>query len=192
MTIFAQDLLTIFANRRSFGLKDIDPSLPVEQSAIEYILEAANWAPSHGQTEPWRFVVYQGAGTQRLSSAFGEAFRAVVGTKATAEGEQKQRDKAFMAPVWIAIGVEPDPQQPEWEEMIAVGCAVQNAHLMASHLGLAAKWSSSAVATSEYVAAFIGWQKPIRLLGFLYIGHPKRTWPQGSRRPWQDKVRWEA
>ena len=24
---------------------------------VEQLLEAANWAPTHGRTEPWRFVV---------------------------------------------------------------------------------------------------------------------------------------
>ena len=27
------------------------------RSIIEAMLEAANWAPTHGRTEPWRFVV---------------------------------------------------------------------------------------------------------------------------------------
>lgn len=27
------------------------------RSMIEAMLEAANWAPTHGRTEPWRFVV---------------------------------------------------------------------------------------------------------------------------------------
>lgn len=27
------------------------------RSVLEQMLEAANWAPTHGRTEPWRFVV---------------------------------------------------------------------------------------------------------------------------------------
>lgn len=29
--------------------------------------EAANWAPTHGITEPWRFVILQGEAIERLN-----------------------------------------------------------------------------------------------------------------------------
>ena len=33
----------------------------VPRAVVDKCLEAANWAPTHGKTEPWRFVVFQGA-----------------------------------------------------------------------------------------------------------------------------------
>lgn len=33
---------------------------------VEQLLEAANWAPTHGRTEPWRFVVLGKAGQQQM------------------------------------------------------------------------------------------------------------------------------
>lgn len=30
---------------------------PVSQAEVQQLLEAANWAPTHGKTEPWRFAV---------------------------------------------------------------------------------------------------------------------------------------
>ena len=30
----------------------------IEDHQIRQLLELANWAPTHGFTEPWRFVVY--------------------------------------------------------------------------------------------------------------------------------------
>ena len=32
----------------------------VTQEEVELLLEAANWAPTHHRTEPWRYVVIQG------------------------------------------------------------------------------------------------------------------------------------
>ena len=29
---------------------------------VQLMLDAANWAPTHGKTEPWRFVVLDRAG----------------------------------------------------------------------------------------------------------------------------------
>ena len=44
---------------------------PVPRDVLEQLLEAANWAPSHRRTEPWRFVVVQGAALEHLSQDTG-------------------------------------------------------------------------------------------------------------------------
>ncbi len=36
------------------------------RSIVEAMLEAANWAPTHGKTEPWRFVVLGRAAQEEL------------------------------------------------------------------------------------------------------------------------------
>lgn len=38
--------------------KDYDQEL-IEDKTIQNILECANFAPTHGKTEPWRFIVYR-------------------------------------------------------------------------------------------------------------------------------------
>lgn len=44
----------------------------------------------------------------------------------------------------ICMSRQPKPKKvmPLWEELAAVACAVQNMHLMATSLGVAAYWSS--------------------------------------------------
>ena len=185
-------LLAAIRDRRSFGLKDLSPD-PIDGLLVEQILEAANWAPSHGKTEPWRFVVYSGDARRIVSDAFGTAFRLLnTGERYSASGEQAQRERASQAPVWVALGMQPDPKMPEWEELIAFGSAVQNAQLMASALGLGSKWTSGAVAIHPHVAEAVGFAPHTQLFGFLYIGLPAIPWPEGKRRPLAEKVRWEA
>jgi nitroreductase len=185
-----QALLSAIRTRRSFGLKDVSPE-PIDLALIEKMLESANWAPSHGKTEPWRFVVYSGDGRKVVSEAFGAAYRDLnQGERYKAAGEQAQSDRAWQAPVWIALGMLPDPKMPEWEELIAFGSAVQNAQLMASALGLACKWTSGEVAIHLLVAEAVGYAPDIRLFGFLYVGRPAIDWPTGQRRPLAEKIRW--
>src|SRR5436189_5550 len=74
-------------------------------------------------------------------------------------------------------------RMPEWEDLISVGVAAHNAHLVAASLGLGAKWTSGAVVTHPLVAQLLGLAPPARLLGFLYVGRPAVAWPQGARRP---------
>jgi nitroreductase len=189
-------IMDAIRRRRSYSLKYLcsDP-IPLED--VQLMLEAANWAPSHGQTEPWRFTVFANEGRQQLSDAFGEAYRlhALEGHYHP-ELEQAQRDRVWQAPVWISIGMQPamnhygEPLRPEWEEIISVGIAVHSAQLVASSLGLGSKWSSSAISTHPHVAHLVGLEPPARLLGFLYVGKPTIELPPGTRRPISDKVRW--
>ena len=47
----------------------------IAESDVWKILECANWAPTHGYTEPWRFVVFSGNAKHQF--AFDHAGRAV-------------------------------------------------------------------------------------------------------------------
>ena len=185
-------LLHLIQHRRSFGLKDLRPD-PIPREQIELLLEAANWAPTHGKTEPWRFTVYTGEGRRGLGTALGEAYR--LGTapeRFDPAGQAAQRDKVWQAPVWISVGamLGTNPKIPDVEEIMAVASAVQNMQLLAAALGLGSKWTSGLTAVHPHTAAFVGLTPPARLLGFIYIGYPAGPWPPGQRRPIADKVRW--
>ena len=45
-------------NRRSVFPRQFEEGRAVPDGIIMQILENATWAPNHGQTEPWRFVVF--------------------------------------------------------------------------------------------------------------------------------------
>jgi len=192
-----QILLDAIHTRRSFALNQLSPE-PIDLAAIPLMLEAARWAPNHGLTEPWRFTVFAGDHRQALSDAFGAAYRQMTPeARYDAAAEQGQRKRVWQAPVWISLGMEPMlndlgvPRMPEWEDSISVGCAAHNAHLVASSLGLGAKWTSGAVVRHPIVAEMLGLEPPARLLGFLYVGRPAIAWPPSVRRPLSEIVRWE-
>jgi nitroreductase len=180
----AASLWTAIRHRRSMGLSRLKPDA-VDRSLIEQMLEAANWAPSHGDTEPWRFTIFMGDGRERLADLFEAA-----------HGQEGARKRAFAAPVWISIGMEPGRQKDGSllmtvdEELLAVACAVQNLHLMASALGLAGMWHSKGGSVDPVVAHGLGLDSPARLLGFFMCGWPSTDWLTSIRRPLAEKVRW--
>ncbi len=186
-------LLDQIRKRRSFSLKELRPD-PVPHQVIEEIIEAAQWAPNHGHTEPWRFTVYAGEKRRGLGQALAEAYRlATSESRFSPVAQEAQRNKVWLAPVWVSIGVLPgtNPNIPEMEEIIAVGMAVQNMFLVAGAHGLGSKWTSGLTATHPHTAAFVGLAPPARLLGFFYLGWPAVPWPDGQRTGLVDKVRWE-
>lgn len=189
-------VIAAIRTRRSFSLNQLSPE-PIDLGAVNLMLEAANWAPSHGQTEPWRFTVFAGEGRHGLSDAFGTAFQLLnPGAQPGSQAEQAQRNRVWQAPVWVSLGMLPmlnergEPRMPEWEETISVGVAAHNAHLVASAMGLAAKWTSGEVVRHPHVVEFVGLEPRAKLVGFLYIGRPAVEWPAGTRRPLADKIRW--
>jgi nitroreductase len=155
------------------------------------MLEAANWGQSNDDTEPWRFKVFMGDSRAHLAEMYAAAYRAdLEGGEVDPTAEQGYRDRAYLATVWIAIGVDPDPEAVPEEELMAVATAVQNLSLVASAAGLAGMWHSKGVSVHPTVASALGWSAPKRLLGFFFCGIPNCTWPEGERKPHPDKVTW--
>ena len=69
-----QTLYDVLKDRRSINLRDLLPD-PIALTCLAQMLEAANWAPSHGHTEPWRFTVFTGEARHKLGEVFAEAYR---------------------------------------------------------------------------------------------------------------------
>lgn len=186
-------LLDAIRTRRSYPLKDVSPE-PIDLDDVRLMLEAANWAPTHGMTEPWRFCVFAGESRAALGERFAEAYRLLAPPdKYDPAGEQTQRERPFTAPVWISLGMlrTGNDKMPEWEDLASVAIAAQHIHLVASSLGYACKWTSGEIVRHERVLDLVGLKPPSKLLGFLYVGKPANgVAPVGKRSPIESKVTW--
>ncbi len=186
----------LIAHRRSIKPIDMDADKEVTDGVWQTLIECANWAPSHGHTEPWRFIIYRGGSRKYLAEALQSAYK-----EDTPEGEFKEEkfEKMGMNPLYahavVAVLMKRGdlPKIPVIEEIEAVACAVQNMHLAASAAGLGLFWSSPAVTYGESFAKFLKLGDDDRCLGLLYVGWPRegKEWPKGSRKPSMDKVTWK-
>ncbi len=188
-------LFDLIRERRSYALKDLLPD-PIDLAEVALMLQAANWAPTHGLTEPWRFCVFAGESRALLGERFAEAYRLLTPPEQyDQQAEQAQRERPFAAPVWISLGMLRTGQDkmPEWEDMASVAIAAQHIHLMAHSLGYACKWTSGAIVRHERVLDLVGLKPPSKLLGFLFLGRPANgVTPQAKRSPIEDKVIWRT
>lgn len=192
-------LREVIASRRSLGLARLKEDA-IDPQIIRQALESANWAPSNGDTEPWRFTVFTGESRKELGEVFAEAYR----QEAESDGDYRQEtfqamlERGTDAPCWIAIGMEPGRRpdgslsMSEDEECMAVACAVQNLHLVFTAHGLVGMWHSKGASVHTHTAATLGLQAPSKLLGFFWAGYPKIDWPEGERGAWEDKVVWKG
>jgi len=166
---------------------------PIPRSILEEILENANWAPTHKLTEPWRFVVFEGAARERLGQFLAEQYRAGVPEEQFSELKyRKNREKPVRSGAVIAICMQRDPRErvPEWEELAAVACAVQNLWLSCQPHGLGGYWSSPVTMLSDAAADFLDLGPGQRCLGLFYLGYYEGPALPGRRGPLADKTVW--
>ncbi|WP_345459748.1 nitroreductase [Deinococcus carri] len=186
------DLLTTIHARRTVDLARLRPD-PIPRETLLTLLEAANWAPSHGRTEPWRFVVFTGEGRMRLAEVLATSLARLKGEEqADPDVLRTQRERQRLAPVWLAVAVQPaeKPRMPLYEDQWAVACAVQTLMLAARSLGIGSKWITNAASLHEHTAQALGFGEGASMMGLVYLGFVDGEWPVGERRPMGDKVRW--
>ena len=101
---------------------------PVEQATLKSLFEAARWAPSSNNEQPWRFIV----ASKETSTDYDRLFACLV------EGNRKW---VFRAPVLIlsvASLLFEDDGKPNRHALHDTGMAAENFVLQATALGLQA------------------------------------------------------
>ncbi len=185
----------LVAHRRSIKPVDMDASRPVSKELLEELVECANWAPSHGLTEPFRLHTFYGNAREKFAENLQQCYKAET---SEAEFKQEKFDKmgknVMLSHSIMAIVMKrgTNPKIPVIEEVQAVACAVQNMHLAASAVGLGLYWSSPAVSYGDGFKQFLELGEEDQCLGFLFIGWPKQgfEWPQSRRSPATKKIIW--
>lgn len=163
----------------------------VSREEIGQLLELANWAPNHKKTEPWRFIVFREKGLEKVSEYMLGHYDANTPEEARSEMKRKKMgNNPLKAGAIVAIVMARDPEEslPEWEELAAVACAVENMWIAASAMGLGAYWSTPRAALEA--DDFLGLAENERCLGWFYIGRISETPPDSERLPVASKTQW--
>jgi len=149
---------------------------PVTAGQIERLLDAARWAPSAGNLQPWVFVVVTAARTREAlaAAAYGQGFLAE-------------------APVVIAVATKPPARTPYGERGAQLYClqdtaaAVENILLAAHALGLGACWVGAFDDGAVAQALELGPdERPVALVP---VGEPARV-GKSDRKSLADVVRY--
>ncbi len=161
------EVLAAIRERRSVRVFRPDP---VEREKVEAILEAARWAPSGKNTQPWRFVVVESAANR------AELARLVP-----------QRDMIAHAPLTLAILLDRKAGYDELKDAQGIGACAQNVLLAAHALGLGACWIGRA--RDREVEALLGAKEGEELMMLIPIGYPAENPAPRDRRPLGELVR---
>jgi nitroreductase len=178
-------------NRRTIKPEVMNGKLIPHETLLE-LLELANWAPTHGFTEPWRFVVFSGNALKDWSQ-----FQADLYLKETPEDKFQQikynqmlvRTNQVSHVLAIVMKRVSNPKIPKIEEQNATAIAVQNIWLGATAQQIACYWGSGGMTYHPKMKAYLGFEEQDEVLGFLYLGYSDLEWPKGKRlTAIQDKI----
>lgn len=160
--------------------------------ARELILRAALSAPDHAALRPWRFLLVEHEGLQRLAEVFAESLLRRQ-PHATAEQVARERDKATRSPLLLMLifSRKDNAKVPEWEQMMSLGAAASHMQLMANALGFGSIWLSGERCMDPWLMQQLGLAAHERLMGYLALGTPSAPSPSRERGdPWQVTQCW--
>jgi nitroreductase len=171
------DVLKAVKGRRSiraFKSDDVSPKI------VKGLLNAATWAPSAGNIQPWEFIVVR---KPEIKRALAEA----------------ALDQKFIeeAPVVIVVCANENRSAQRYgirgKTLYCIqdtAAAIQNIHLVTYSLGLGTCWVGAF--KEEEAREILKIPQGIRPLAIIPVGYPAEAPPPRSRRPINQIVRYET
>lgn len=188
-----QLLEKIITERRSIKPTEFNGS-KIEKAQIESLLAMADWAPTHGLTEPWRFVIMANEAVNRFcmdharmykENTSPENFKQVSYDKFLTQGEKASHIIAVFSSRGERAGILVQ------EEICATACAMQNILLSATAMGIASFWSTGGQILQPAMKSYFQLREQDTMLGVLYLGYSDKTISPGKRiTPLLEKQMW--
>jgi nitroreductase len=166
---------TLFERR--FSCRSFDTT-PPDRESVAAVLEAARWAPSGGNLQPWRFVVVLDSDQRRAlaRAASGQAFLA-------------------NAPVVVTVCAVPEESASEYGPrgrdlycLQDTAAAAQNILLAATDRGLGSCWVGAFEEAA--VARVLELPRNWRPVALIALGRPAEMEPRRTRRSQNEVVVW--
>lgn len=176
---------------------------PVPLDELEKLVEAARWAPSPSNRQPWKFLsIADPAITARMRDVVAQACQKLVEKRAGSEAravEDYLRNFTFFtsAPVLFAVQIrrtvnrmaEADASDIEAEGAhMAVGMAMQNMLLAAVANGMVACPMSGPMIARPQLEEILEISSPWRLMALIPVGWPGPDQPLAPERKRPDLI----
>lgn len=165
---------------------------PVPQEILDEVFEAATWAPSHGNAQPWEFVVVGPDARSRLLAMLQKKVDEMLAAPDVPEpkrqGLMSLRADFGGAPYMVAVlakaAIEPleKVENPE-----SASAAVQNMCLAAWARGVGSVWLSVGAAPPS--RAILEVPEGDQVVALLAFGYPEQVPPPPPREDYKTRLR---
>ena len=192
MTQFLQKFNDLIKARRSTKPRFFNGKR-VDEQIVWQILENANWAPTHGLTQPWRFKVFTDSGLKKLANFQANLYKQLTDEQDfKPEKFERMKTNIFKSSHVIVICMQRQKSEkiPRIEEIEAVACSVQNMTLTAQAYGICSFWGSGGVTYTQELKEFLNLSEQDLCLGYLYLGYSDNPTTHSRRDSIKEKVEW--
>ena len=184
---------SIIKNRRTVKPQSYNGKV-IDSAIINRLIEAANWAPTHGLTEPWRFIIFDGDGIKRLCKDHADLYKTNTDPENFMQASyDKLINQGNNASHIIAVFSKRGPKAniAELEEICATASAVQNILLTAEALGISSFWSTGGQTLKPAMKQYFQLLAEDQMIGLIYLGYTDQEPSQGRRlTAIEEKVMW--
>ena len=183
----------IIQHRRSTKPAQMNGKLIADEQ-VQQLLELADWAPTHGNTEPWRFFVYSGNAIKTFCAQHAELYKKNTDPEKYLQANYDKflhnGDTASHV-IMTVMQRGPLPKVPAIEEEAAVSSAIQNILLGATALGIASFWSTGGMVHHYSMKELLHLRNEDVVMGMIYLGYTDVE--QKGRRvvPLAQKIKWQ-
>jgi nitroreductase len=165
---------------------------PIPQPVLDTIFEAAMWAPSHANAQPWDFVVVGPRARAKLLAMFRAKAEELLADPDLPPPKRtnisKLKEDFGGAPFMVAVVSRPGAEDLEKvENPLSAATAVQNLCLAAWDAGVGAVWLSLGVAPP--VRAILEIEEGATVVALLAMGYPAEAPPAPPRDAYRDHLR---
>lgn len=144
---------------------------PVARDLIMTAIEAASWAPSGLNNQPWRFAIIWDQASQ-------EALAALT----------RYSNILQAASVLLAVFMDKEASYDYTKDCQAVGACLQNLLLSLHSLDLGAVWIGEILKNKERVIEILKLPERLELMAIVAVGHPAHRNQKSHRRPLEELI----
>ena len=166
----------------------------IPDELVKEILKLANWAPTHGRTEPWRFIVYSGDKVKEFCHQHAELYKGhTLPEKFDQATYDKQLHNGDLAShIVIAIMLRGSLAKiPALEEMASTAVAIQNILLGATASGIASFWSTGGMTHHPIMKKFLQLKDEDVIMALIYLGYSDEKMEGKRATEVEEKIIWK-
>lgn len=173
----------------------------VPKHLIEELIEAASKAPSAKNRQPWKYIVYSGAGKSELLDIMETALDKESETHALLPDSAGGLADAYntlkimrQAPCLIIVmntngkspfeSINSDDRITEICDTLSIGASIENMLLKATEIGLGTLWIANTCFAYKDLTSFIGEEG--QLIGAIALGYADESPNQRPRKAMED------
>jgi nitroreductase len=158
------------AIRQRRSIRQYTKTVPKKED-VKKILEAAIWAPSGLNNQPWKFKVIEDKAQREGLARFTKYAKIIKN-----------------APVVICVFLDNSATYNRDKDIMAIGAAIENILLAACELGLAACWLGEILNKARDVEAYLKTDSDYELMAAVTLGYSDEEVTKGCRRAFKSFI----